>query len=344
MFEIVGGWGSPYSLKVRAVMRYRRIPHIWRQMDKQSSDLLTQVKVPIIPLVVFPDGHLVNDSTLIVRSLEETYPERRSVIPPGAGHSFLSYLLEDFADEWLTKAMYHYRWYRKRDRVQLSRWLAFDRLPGGGREEIELVANEFLKRQVSRMPVVGCTEENAPLIEKTAKSVIDAFEESVTEAPYLFGSRPSSADFAFYGQLSQLAGDPTSSELMRQVAPYTVRWLTQLDDASGVEGSWNTPEVDLVNPLVRNMLKIAGEVYLPYLLANEAASRDGLDSFRADIGGFSYSQQTFRYHLRCLSTLRHLYHQLSDPAKAEIDPLLADCELLFPLQNGGASSFLRDLQ
>ena len=36
--------------------------------------------------------------------------------------------LEDFADEWLTKAMFGYRWLAEVDQVQMSRWLAFDNL------------------------------------------------------------------------------------------------------------------------------------------------------------------------------------------------------------------------
>ncbi len=52
----------------------------------------------------------VVDSTPIIRKLEATY-ERRSVIPEDPATAFINDLLEDFADEWLTKAMFHYRWY-----------------------------------------------------------------------------------------------------------------------------------------------------------------------------------------------------------------------------------------
>ncbi|HBP14871.1 MAG TPA: glutathione S-transferase, partial [Gammaproteobacteria bacterium] len=51
----------------------------------------------------------VVDSTPIIRRLESEIPGR-SVIPEDPVIRFLDYLLEDYGDEWLTKAMFHYRW------------------------------------------------------------------------------------------------------------------------------------------------------------------------------------------------------------------------------------------
>ena len=57
--------------------------------------------------------------------MENLFKER-SVVPKSGALKFLDYLLEDFADEWLTKATFHYRWTYDKDIKKagstLSRW------------------------------------------------------------------------------------------------------------------------------------------------------------------------------------------------------------------------------
>lgn len=333
MYTLYGALGSPYSMKMRAIFRYRRIPFIWRQLGPGDDDVFKKVKVPVIPILHYPDGTWKNDSTPLLFDLETRHPER-SLIPDDAGLAFLAYLLEDFADEWGTKAMFHYRWYRERDRQQMSEWLLFDRLAGSGRTSILKAAKAFRDRQVGRMALVGCTPENAPIIEESANRLLSLFESHVTEARYLFGSQPSLADFAWLGQLSQLATDPTPQELMRKNFPFTYRWLANLDDASGVEGHWQSAEAPVYDA-VRGLLAHAGEVYFPFLLANAHALEQGNELFSVSLLGRSYTQGTFKYQVKCLAQLRAAYAALDNETQSQVDPILADTGCLEALRGGG---------
>ena len=321
-YTIYGGLGSPYSMKMRAVLRYRRLPYIWRQIGPGDEAVFRNVKAPVIPIIRFPDGSWHNDSTPMIFALEKLHAER-SIVPDDAGQAFLAFLLEDFADEWGTKAMFHYRWFRPRDQKQMSEWLSFDRLKGRGRDSILKQAENFRERQVSRMALVGCTEENAPLIEETANDLLRLFEAQVTEAAYLFGSSPSFADFAWMGQLSQLATDPTPQELMRADYPFTYRWLANLDDASGVEGEW-APEDPQLAPGVRGLLRLAAEIYFPFLVANAESVAKGRESVSLRLRGKPYSQAAFKYQAKCLAELRRAYSALAPTAKSKVDPVLAE--------------------
>jgi len=315
---------------MRAILRYRRLPHVWKQVDMADRSMFAKVKAPVIPIIEFPDGSWHNDSTPMIFMLEKLHGAR-SIVPEDAGQAFLAYLLEDMADEWGTKAMFHYRWYRERDQKQMSEWLSFDRLHGQGRDAILQSAAMFRARQVGRMALVGCTPENAPVIEESARKIMSLFETHVTEESYLFGSRPSLADFGWMGQLSQLAVDPTPDDVMREIAPFTFRWLMNLDDASGVEGSWRDPSAP-ASPAIRGLLEMAGDVYFPFLLANAAAFEKGEKTFSVTLLGRPYSQGSFRYQQRCLWDLREAYARLDATAKAKVDPLLSDTGCLAPLK------------
>jgi glutathione S-transferase len=318
-YVLHGGLGSPYSMKVRAVLRYRRLPHDWVQLGTPGApDVLARVKVPVIPVLRLPDGRWMNDSTPLLHELERLHPGERSIVPDDPAQAFVAALLEDMADEWGTKAMFLYRWLRERDQRQASEWLAFDRLAGEGRDAILGHAARFRERQVGRMALVGCTQENAPLVESSADRIMALLDAHVVGERYLFGSRPSIADFGWLGQLSQLAVDPTPAERMRERFPFLFRWLMQLDDASGVEGAWRAPDAP-TPPAVAGLLAVAAEVYLPFLEANATALDEGRGTFRFEAWGMRYEQGTFRYQARCLAALRDAYAALPGAARERVD-------------------------
>ncbi len=326
-YRILGGLGSPYSMKMRAILRYRRLPHIWVQATPSNDGERAQVRPAVIPVIQYPDGSYHNDSTPMIYQLEALHPDSRSIVPDDPGDAFLAFLLEDMADEWATKLMFHYRWFRERDQVRMSEWLAFDRAQGGGYAGVKRFADMFRDRQVGRMALVGCTPQNAPIIEDSAVRLADIFERHVLQQPFFFGSRPSMAEFGWYGQFTQLIVDPTPNDLMREIAPFTVRWIMHLDDASGVEGTWRTAEEPLA-PVIGDLLAFAGEVYLPFLEANAAGLAAGQETFTVDQLGRPYSQGAFKYQARCLESLRRAHADLPADARTRIDPLLETAGLI----------------
>ena len=111
-----GAPGSPYTRKMLAYMRYRHIPYrlmIGDQGD-QEGRALPQPKVSLLPTFYLPNsaGELeaVVDSTPLIRRFESMFTGRETV-PSAPALRLLHDLIEDYADEWLTKAMFHYRWH-----------------------------------------------------------------------------------------------------------------------------------------------------------------------------------------------------------------------------------------
>ena len=327
-YRVYGGLGSPYSMKMRALMRYRRLPHVWHQVRASDSQVMQNVKVPVIPVIQYPDGSWHNDSTPMILELEKLHAAR-SVLPEDPADRFLATVLEDMADEWGTKLMFHYRWFRARDQEQMSEWLAYDRSGGGGRTAVRGYAKALRDRQVGRMALVGCTEANQPLIEESGRRILAALEAHVPREYFFFGTRPSLAEFGWFGQLSQLIVDPSPNDVLRATAPFTVRWIMQMDDMSGIEGEWRNGEER--QPVVEELLRLAGEIYFPFLLANAAAAAKGRESLTFEALGLPFTQGVFKYQVKCLEALRGAYRSLAPKVREDIDPLLERAGCRAPL-------------
>jgi glutathione S-transferase len=326
-YRLYGAIASPYSLKMRAYMRYRRLSFIWRDTHEARAEATAKVKVPVIPILEFPDGTFANDSTVLIERLEAVYDDGRSAIPSNPLAAFLARFIEDFADEWLTKAMFGYRWLAEVDQLQMSKWLAFDNLKGaGGLSTSDAAAEQFRQRQVSRMGIVGCSEANWPIIEESVNKVLAALETHVTNGFFLFGSRPSIAEFGLYGQLSQFQADPTPNAVMRQIFPYTLRWLNHMDDLSGTEGDWSNAEQPATATTA--IARIAAEYYLPYLAANAESLARGEAEFAVTLGGARFGQPAFPYQRKCLEVLRQRYRMLADTDRARLEALDSNFSIL----------------
>lgn len=317
-YRLVGSNGSPYSVKLRAILRYRRLPFVWELRTERNRAELAGLRPPLIPILQYPeDGSFHVDTTPVAEDLERRHPGQRSILPDDPAHAFLSCLIEDMADEWLTKAMFHYRWACDADVRYAGLWIADDFFPDRTGEAREAAAREFAKRQIERMPLVGCTPENAPVIEESYRRVLAALEPHVGAYRFLFGARPSLADFGLFGQLRTLATDPTPLAIMRAEAQRTESWVRQLDDASGVEGEW----IGAGDPLpeaVGALLRLCGEAYLPFLAANAGAAARGEDEFEVDLAGRPFRQGVFRYQVKCLAVLRRRLGGLEGEARRRV--------------------------
>jgi hypothetical protein len=181
----------------------------------------------------------------------------------------------------------------------------------------------FNDRQVGRMAMVGCTEANRPIIEESYFRLLDILNAHVSHTPFLFGSRPSLADFGLFGQLIILGTDPTPEAEMRRRAPDVLLWLLRLDDVSGVEGSWIKP-TDALPKAVTGLLRLAADYYLPFLAANSEAFGQGDAEVVVKLTGQRYAQAPFRYQVKCYDGLRKKFAALPPDARKKIEPVLAE--------------------
>jgi hypothetical protein len=321
---------------MRALLRFRRIPHQIMQMGGTEVQDLPRARPPLAPTFYLPgeDGELtaVTDSTPLIRRFEKEWPER-SVIPTDPVHAFLNDLIEDYGDEWLTKCMFHYRWYYEDDATKARNILPFWRDTSRSDEEIAPMQKMIGDHQIERLRVVGSNDVTAPLIEDSYIRFLNVFDAHLQQSRFLFGERPASSDFALMGQLTCLAlFDPTPAAITLRESARAYAWTEYAEELSGMEideDQWLT--VDAMPGTFREILCEVGRTYVPAMLANAAAIAAGDSQVETKIDGKAWVQNPFPYQKKCLGWVQDSHAALSPSARDRVDGILkgTGCEALF---------------
>ena len=335
--ELSGAPGSPYTRKMLGVLRYRHIPHsvFWGRTN--IPDTYPVPKVSLLPTFYFPDGENgarvpVTDSTPIIRRLESEQ-EGRSVIPTDPVLKFLNDLIEDYADEWLTKAMFHFRWAHEADWRNAAPLLVYWNSNTVDDETAKQFADQFAKRQIDRLYVVGSNDVTAATIEASYTRLLEVLDSLIQRQGFVLGARPSSADFALFGQLTQLAVvEPTSAAITTQISHRIRAWVDIMEDLSGLmpdEDDWFS--ADIAREALSPLLSEIGRTYAPAMIANAKAIEAGESVFETEIDGQPWTQPVFKYQAKCLQWLRDDHAALSDNERGSVDALLSGtgCDVLF---------------
>lgn len=316
-YRLYGADLSPYSIKVRNYLRFKGVEHTWiSRSAARQAEFARFARLPLIPLLVGSDDFALQDSTPIIEKLEAQNPEP-SIRPEDEALTFLAALIEDYADEWVNKAMFHYRWsYEADQRSAAERIVAMiyegAAAPDGAVEAIRA-------RMTGRLHHVGSTPETAPVIEASFLRLLGLLEAHLAGRPYLFGERPCLADFGLSCQLGQLLSDPTPGAVIKAQAPLTAAWVARMDAAS-VDGPFE-PLAALwptLKPLIADEI---GALYLPWSVANFLAAK-GDESFTVSLPGGAFAQAPQKYAAKALTDLRRKRAALL--ANADVQRLLEE--------------------
>jgi len=235
-------------------------------------------------------------------------------------------MVEDYADEWLTKPMFHFRWKYAADIHKASHVLALDRDPHLSAEQLAKASRLFADRQISRLSVVGSNDVTTPVIEDSYRRLLRLLDLHLEAGNmFLMGKRPGVGDFGLFGQLSQLVHfDPTPGAIAATETPRVVSWVSHMDDLSSLEVSddgWNSRAT--ISPTIRGFLTEIGRVYAPFLIANARALATGAQQVECEIDGRRWVQQPFPYQGKCLKLLRERHAALD---KNERDFVISQLE------------------
>ncbi|MEM7661224.1 MAG: glutathione S-transferase family protein [Pseudomonadota bacterium] len=292
-YRLFGAETSPYSLKVRSFLRYKGADFDWVQRSAATEEEFNRHAIlPAVPLLIGPDGKASQDSTNMLATLEKKVSEP-SAMPDDPACQALSYILEDYADEWLNKAMFLGRWSQSPDKDAAATRVLEQLLSGKQPAKKKQAKESIVARMAERLPIVGATPENAELITKSFHRFCELLNAHLEQNLYIFGGRPSPADFALAGQLQQVLLDPSNGSWLRDRAPFITAWCEFMEAPTA-----GSPFASLANlaptlmPLFKDEIAVT---FVPWAEANSSAVSKRKKAVELEIGGEIYAQSTQRY-------------------------------------------------
>lgn len=262
-YRVHGMMQSYFTRKMTGYLDYKGIPYLFRRFYGFSPQAEAAGFPGGIPAVETPDGELMWDSTPMIHHLELRFPEP-AVLPSDPVQRFLAYVVEDAADEWFYRVAVGSRWSFAENHAVGGWELARDFTVQTPIDCDQAYAATGAHVRSSLRPL-GVTPENVQAwMDDVLRPWMRVLGAHLDARPFLFGDRPSLADFALFGgNAAHFVNDPLCRRWTDEDAPAVVRHthrLLQPEDEGF--GEWDAPEPP---PTLVALLRELGRTYLPWV-------------------------------------------------------------------------------
>jgi glutathione S-transferase len=325
--KVIGGHESYFTGKLEAYLRakgivYQNVPFTMAALEKAAS----HTGFFQIPQVECPDGSWLVDTSLIIEYLDQQHPEPGTT-PTDPAANFIALLLEDYADEWMWRPAMHYRWSFDNGAELLSSWLA-EHSPETDVSLAEKKATWVARQKGIFVDGDGVTEDTRAAVESSYQHALGALEALFDKRDFILGDRPTQADFGFMGPMFRhFFCDPDPARVMRDTAPAVQEWVARMWNMKPRRFS-SAPQIETIPDDLSTLLEPVVSVYLPYLLANEAAVVAGQEQLRYQAMGTRWVEPTKPYRLWGLDQLRKKYRALDESACSRVSSTLGDAKAM----------------
>jgi len=147
-----------------------------------------------------------------------------------------------------------------------------------------------------RLPLVGVEKKNEKVLKPSFERFFTLLNAHLEKTLFLFGGRPSSADFALAGQVAQMLMDPTPGEWLRNKAPFVVAWSEFMENPK--PGGPFKPLNELDDTLLALFKDEVAVTYMPWARANMDAATRKAERVELNLDGKAYEQITQHYAAR----------------------------------------------
>lgn len=329
-YRLFGAETSAYSTKMRSYLAYKGVAFDWLPRTKaREDDFRTYSRFPTLPVLVTASGFAVHDTTPMMEALEADSPEP-SATPADPATAFLACVLEEYADVWLAKAVFHYRWTRKKDQRLAAARSIEEYYAGEEPEDRKAKEDLAIETMIGQMRVMGLEGEIGAVVEKSFKRFVKLLDDHLRKHLFIFGGRPSIADFAIAGQLIQMMKDPTPAKIIEKDGEFVAKWC-EFMAAPTASGPFEALE-DLKETLAPIFKDELGCAFLPWAAENLENSLAGAETFEVTLGKEAFQLAPLRSAARSFRELRRKFvtGQTIETLKAFTDETASTVYLLRP--------------
>ena len=264
LYRVHGMMQSYFTRKMTGYLDYKRIPWVFRRFPGTSPAAMAAGYPGGVPAVETPTGEFMWDSTAMIHHLELRFPEP-AVLPADPVQRFLCYVLEDAADEWLYRPAVGTRWYFPENAAvggfELARDIAV-RMPVSCDQAHGAVGAHVL----SSCPPLGVTPDTIQRwVDDVLRPWMRVLGAHLARRPYLFGERPSLADFGLFGgDAAHFVNDPLCRRWVEEDAPAVVEHTHRLLEPEDQQfGPWD--DAAAIPDTLTAVLAALGTRYLPWV-------------------------------------------------------------------------------
>ncbi|MEM7328626.1 MAG: glutathione S-transferase N-terminal domain-containing protein [Pseudomonadota bacterium] len=264
-YTLFGSEMSYFSGKARAYLRWKGISftEIAPTPQVMKDEIIANIGWPVIPVLKTPKGEYVQDTADIIAHFENLSGGQKA-LPATPLQLLVTFLLQLFADEWMTLPAMHYRWNKNEEWIYGE--FGKSAAPDGTLEQQYEAGKAVGQRFRSFVPMLGITPETAPGVEKAYEQFLADLSKHLESLPYLLGTRASYADFALIGPLyAHQYRDKHTGEHMKRTAPKVADYVERVIAGHGKTGDL-IPNDDIPRTLLP-ILKVALDEHVPVLAA-----------------------------------------------------------------------------
>ena len=353
-FRLYGMSHSLYTGKARSYLIKQNVDfeEVTAGHPRYRREVMPKTGRWIIPVLVTPEGEIVQDGTDIIDWFETRGLARQSAYPKAPRQLLTSLIFELFGGEGLLRPAMHYRWNFDADnKTFIEDQFGLFAMPQLPAEERRAIIEQSTGRMRSAARSFGVVPATMGVVEEAYLEFLAELNEHLSACPYLLGGAPTLGDYGLIAPLfAHLGRDPHPAKLMKQVAPAVFRFTERMN-ATGpdmpefLDATEDLFAADEIPDTLRTLLKRVAADYVPEVEAfvafqnqwtadhHEISEGDAVGGERLTraIGGCSFEWRghtiqaaVMPYRVFMLQRIQDAFDGLDAAGRTAVQPLLEE--------------------